>query len=120
MKDNATPVWVEALSRVPLAFKEGNKSVRDLFQAAGPDLSDEARFLSLVSAYLRQNPTLVEAWQSYSYDKRTGEGPYMDNCEVGFYASGRYDVRHHDDNTTACGDFVFRESVWVLERRRIA
>jgi hypothetical protein len=47
----------------------------------------------------------------------------MDGTEVGFFEvdDGRtrsVDVRHYDNPVDACADFVFREAVWVLEKRR--
>jgi hypothetical protein len=110
--------WVESLCRLPLDFKQGNSSIRQLSELAAPDLNDKAGFLEAVAAVLRNDPDLADAWQTYSYDKRTDEGPYMEGTEVGFYSAGRRDVHHHDDPAAAGADFIFREMQWVLHRRR--
>jgi hypothetical protein len=70
-----------------------------------------------VEQRLRRDAGLVEAWQGYSWDKRTSPSPYLDGVEVGFYDGGRRDVATHRDEASACADFLFREASWVLNRR---
>jgi hypothetical protein len=116
------PPWLESLCRIPLSSRRSSLSIHDLFERAGPDLGNP-RFVALVRAQLSKDPALVRAWQEYSYDKRGSPSPYMDGTEVGFFEvdDGRtrsVDVRHYDNPVDACADFVFREAVWVLEKRR--
>ena len=78
------PKWLELLCRIPLDFRTGDVSVRELFQRAAPDVED-ARFVEMVVARLEREPGLVDSWQQYSYDKRGTPSPYLDGTEVGFF-----------------------------------
>lgn len=110
-----TPSWLEPVCRIPLDFRAGAKSVRQLFTESDPDISDRSLFIDLVAGRLRNDPALVEAWQDYSLNKRVDEGPYLDGTKVGYYARGeRFDKRTHAKPATACADFIFREAQSVL------
>jgi len=39
--------------------------------------------------------------------------------EVGFYHAGYLDIVSHADPIAACTDFIYREAVWVLRRKRV-
>ena len=110
--------WVEAICDLALVFRTGEKSIQQLFEPALIHLDDRAAFLAAVSERLRERPRLIDAWQEYSWAKRTGRGPYFEQTllEVGFYdkSSGRHDVRLHADPAEACADFICREATWVL------
>ena len=115
--------WVEATCGLPLVFRTGESSIRQLFQPALANLDDRATFLAAVSAWLREQPDLIKAWEAYCEDKRTGRGPYfvLNSLAVGFYdssseaAAGRYeDERLHTDAAKACADFIYREAAWVV------
>ena len=41
----------------------------------------------------------------------------LDGTEVGFFDGGRRTVTIYDDAADACADFVYRETLWVKERR---
>jgi hypothetical protein len=129
--------WVDRLCQVPLTFRAGNLSLREVFVDAGPPLCDRGLFLSAVVSWLREHPDLVDIWRGYSEDKRTGRGPYFGNgkaaLEVGFLETevdyvGPFeavakkvewlDVRLHTDPVEACADFIYREAVLVLTRQR--
>jgi hypothetical protein len=111
----STPSWLEPVCRIPLDFRAGGKSVRQLFTESDPDLSDRSRFIDLVAGRLRKDPALVEAWQDYSLNKRVDEGPYLEGSKVGYYARGeRLDKRTHAKPAMACADFIFREAESVL------
>lgn len=61
----------------------------------------------------------MDAWQGYSYDKRTTSGPYLDRKKVGYFdGSGMVDVRQYHDPSRACADFVCREAITVLQSQR--
>jgi len=47
----------------------------------------------------------VDAWQAYSYDKRSSSSPYLDGTEVGYFDGKRTDVVKYDDPSEACADF---------------
>jgi len=111
---DAVPEWVEELCHPPVRFRAGDVSIRQLAEASAPDLSDDGRAKALVRKRLGEEPELVDAWQSYSYDKRTSSGPYLDDCEVGYFDRQRRDVVRYDDRFDACADFVVREAKSIL------
>jgi hypothetical protein len=106
-----------------LRYRTGDTSIRDLFQRAGPEF-DDPHFLELVDQRLEGEPELVTAWQQYSHDKRGTPSPYLDGLEVGFvevidgHAEAR-GVHSFETSHEACASFVFREALWVLQRREI-
>jgi hypothetical protein len=115
---------VEALCQIALNWKTGRLSIRQHFQNASPDLSDN-RFGAFIRAYLSRHPALINAWQGYSEDKRTAPSPYLDGRTVGFFdvlgGEGRHqDVRRYQDRAKACTDFIYREAMWVLQNQRVS
>jgi hypothetical protein len=70
--------WVELICCVPLGFRTGEKSIRQLFEPALAHLDDRATFLAAINRWLREHPDLIHAWEAYCTDKRTGRGPYFD------------------------------------------
>jgi|SRR5262245_24533132 len=110
--------WVEAICGLALVFRTGEKSIQQLFEPALIHLDDRDVFLAAVSKRLREQPRLIDAWQEYSWAKRTGRGPYFEqtSLEVGFYdkSSGHQDVHLHAHAVDACADFILREATWVL------
>ena len=126
---SATPGWVEPLCRIAEDYKRAiarlcdpdasgaePRSILQQFVEAAPDLSDEDRARFVVQEYLAERPDLIEAWQTYSYDKRTTPSPYLDGMEVGYFEGHRRDVVVYEDRSQACADFICREAKWVLER----
>jgi hypothetical protein len=113
--------WVEAVCRLPVTFNSGSASILELMTPVRPYLSDRGAFLAAVGGWLAEHPEVVDAWQVYSFDKRTPAGPYLDlrsgSHEVGFYDDGRHDVTTHADAVGACTDFIYREATWVLKPR---
>jgi hypothetical protein len=119
--------WVELTCRLPLVFRTGEKSIRQLFEPALNHLDDPATFLAAINNWLREHPDLIHAWEAYCTDKRTGRGPYFDrdSLAVGFYdpsagpvAAPNRDARLHVDPVEACADFIYREAAWVLRGAR--
>jgi hypothetical protein len=118
--------WVEEICRLCVEWRSSEKSIRQLFAPALPHIDDRAAFLAAVSGWLRAHPDLIDAWQGYCEDKRTGQSPYFyfDGAwKVGFYDSsvkdvaGRYQDEHlYADGADACADFIYREAMWVLGR----
>ena len=111
---------VSNLVTIALTWRSGDRSIRELFEAAGPDLDDAEALRRAIHDALVADPLLPPAWQTYSYDKRSSPSPYLDGPEAGFYDGGRHDVVVYDDPVDACADFICRESAWVLRRERIA
>lgn len=112
--------WADGLTTIPLRWRGGSQSIHELFaETAPPEATTDDQFKSAVAERLADGPELVDAWQTYSYDKRSSPSPYLDGLEVGHYDGGREDVVTHDSPTNACVDFVYREFEWVLHRRRV-
>ena len=120
--------WVEKLCAIAFRWKTGNASIRMLFEAASPELTNRDEFLGAVAGWLRQHPELIDEWYGYAVDKRVDRGPYFKfgdegGCaEVGFYDPDRgyLDVMHHSDPADACADFLWREANWILRRERVS
>jgi hypothetical protein len=119
--------WVELICCVPLGFRTGEKSIRQLFEPALAHLDDRATFLAAINRWLREHPDLIHAWEAYCTDKRTGRGPCFDlnSVAVTFYdssagatAAPHRDKRLHTDPAKACADFIYREAAWVLRGAR--
>jgi len=110
----AEPMDVVAkICDLPVQFKvRGNVSVVDLVAASGYPAAPEALTVTAVSAYLREHPDLIEAWLTYSEDKRTSSGWYVSQrssgtFEIGYHPQGeRISV---SDRATACAEFIVRE-----------
>jgi hypothetical protein len=116
--ENGVPTWVESVATIAYRWREPGTTVRDLFEDARPNLSDRRVFETSVADRLKRDTGLVDAWQTYSWDKRTSRGPYFDGRDVGFFDRDRRDVIKHQDRASACADFLFREASWVLLGRR--
>lgn len=123
LRMNDAPTWVERTCRIAKSWRIGAESVREHFQRAAPDLSDEPSFLAAVRGHLRSQPELVHAWQSYVDDKRGTPSPYLDlrSAEVGWMNTRgkREDISRHDDEFDAAAQFIWREANWVLTRQRV-
>lgn len=108
--DAHSTAWVDTLVAIPLRFHDSERSIRELFVSARPDLSDRNRFVTTVAERLRAEPTLIDAWQQFSYDNRGTPSPYLAGVEVGLYDRGRRDVARHTERANACADFIFRKA----------
>jgi hypothetical protein len=53
-----TPSWVERTARICEVWSGGERSIREHFEAANPDLSNQRSFIEVVSSYLREHPDL--------------------------------------------------------------
>jgi hypothetical protein len=109
--------WAEAICGLPLAYRSGEKSIRQHFEPARAHLKDRTAFLAAIANQLRQHPDLIDAWQQYCDDKRI-PGPYLrlSLLEVGVYevSKGCHDVRRHADPVDCCAEFIYREAIAVL------
>ncbi len=100
-------------------WREPGATIRGLFGAASPELSDKPTFERVVTERLRKDQELINAWQMYSEDKRSSPSPYRDGLEVGFLDRELFDVTEHVDSASACADFLYREACWVLLHARV-
>ena len=96
-------------------FRGGHRSIRDLLIAAAPDLTDYHFVIDLVRMRLGDDPSLVDDWQIYSYDKRSSPILYLDDTEVGFFDREKKNRRTYRHPADACAQFIFAEAAWVLE-----
>ena len=89
------------------------RSMRDLL--AGLDYAQLRRSIDrcALAAFLEGRPEVIEAWQSYSSDKRTTGGFYfvaetsaIGGCDVGH---GRVDPLHYGSAAEACAVFILQE-----------
>ena len=110
---------VEDLVNVPVSLRVSGNSIQTQFEAAAPDLDDVDALRQAVHEALLDHPELVDAWQTYSYDKRSSPSPYLDGSEVGFYDQGRENIIRYDDLSAACADFICREAAWVVRGIRL-
>jgi hypothetical protein len=117
--------WAAQVCHLPTAFREGGSSIRELFEPAAAHLDDRGGFVQAVSAWLREEPALIDVWLTYSADKRA-HGPFLSQdspaVEVGFYdpESGRRDITRHSGPIEACADYIYREAAWVLRKERVS
>jgi len=112
--------WADGLTTIPLRWRSGTQSIRDLFrESAPPETTSAEQFKASVAERLADRPDLVDAWQTYSYDKRSSPSPYLDGLEVGHFDDGPRDVAEHASPTDACVAFVYRETWWILHGRRV-
>jgi hypothetical protein len=110
---------VAPLCDVPRRMRRENRSLLDCVRDACPDLSDDDRGTKAVERHLQENPELVADWQRLSGDTRGSPNHYVNDREVGLYDAGYRDRVTHDDEISACADFVYRKAAWVLTRRRV-
>ena len=73
-------------------------------------------FEAALAQVLRDQPVLVERWQSYSRDQRWTPAAYVEGTETGWYDHGRHDVVRHVDHAAAVADFIHRTAAH-LDRR---
>jgi len=108
---------MDAVLRIPLDTR--GVSLLQLFEEAEPDLSVPVAFRNAAIVRLNADPALLDAWQTYSWDKRSSPSPYLEGLEVGHYDGGRRDRYVHPDAASACADFIFREASWILSEERV-
>jgi hypothetical protein len=112
---------VAAICHLPVRFKVRNSaSMLTLVEESGYRAAPDLLSVDVVSAYLAERPSLVDAWLKYSQDKRTSSGWYVTEqstgtCEVGYYPNGeRVSVY---GRVPACAEFIVREVRAIGGRR---
>ncbi len=96
---------------LPLHFRTGNKSAIQLLNESGYSGDPASLTVERIVQFLEANPALVEAWLSWSQDKRVSEGRYFietqDGFLVGYYPNGERQL--FSERKRACAEFVIRE-----------
>jgi hypothetical protein len=119
-----TASWAERTSRICEVWCKDERSIRDLFQAADPDLSDQQAFTDTISSYLSEHPPLCDRWQDYVNDKRSTPSPLLDlrGPTTGWMTERgeREDVHDFSTIHAATAHFLWMESNWVLAHRRVS
>lgn len=117
-----TASWVEHTSRICEVWRDGEQSIRDHFQAAGPDLSDQQAFTDAIAFYLNAHHGLCDRWQHYVDDKRWTPSPLLDlrgPTTAWMTTKGqRFCHRAFDSAVAACSHFLWMEANWVLRQAR--
>jgi hypothetical protein len=116
-ENNEPPTWVERLCTVVRRWPAPGATITNLFLEAAPDLSDRVTFFRLVSARLRRESTLVNAWESFSADTRGAPSAYFRDNEAGVYDHGYRDVVRYEDRADACADYLLRFSMSLLVKK---
>ena len=99
---------------IPEEFRRrGDVSVAELFAASGYMCSDPTVHAA-IEQQLRARPRLVDEWLTYSADKRTSSGWYVEDgapALVGYYDPqiGRSREELFTDRWQACAQFIIRE-----------
>jgi hypothetical protein len=120
--------WVKQVCELPASYRHGQDTIMGVLAPAAAYLEDRSAFLAAVTRRIRAHRSLIEAWRRYSEDKRSVgsyfskySGARYDPLVVGFLRAdgSRCDETHHTDDVTACADFIYRETSWVLHQRRV-
>jgi len=113
---------VERLSRLPVDFYGGSKSMVQLISE-----SEVARFPSALSAqrictYIAANPQIVDHWLRWSENKRVSAAWYFIRRAGGFAVGFHPDreVLNFSDPCLACAEFIAREVGSVMSRQHSA
>lgn len=109
----------EKICNLPLHFSVDNKSALTLAIESG--FVDSYKDISKkeIEEYLNRNRHLIDAWQTWSENKRTSEGYFLsigdDKNSVGFYSSGKI-IFSKEFNTDigACSEFILKELSNIL------
>jgi hypothetical protein len=86
-----------------------------LLQLADRHFADPG-FEAAVAQSLRENPALIERWESWSEDQRWTPSAYVEGTEVGWFDAVHRNVRIHPDRGAAVADFVQRLAAWLSRR----
>ena len=106
-----TPSLLERICRLPLDFMSGDKSCAQLVKESGYSVSSTALTMSELTKFLEAEPALMDAWTTWSADKRVSSGWYVaftgGQWEVGCYPDGP--VSHFANRASAVAEFISRE-----------
>jgi hypothetical protein len=103
---------VERVCRLPVDYRAADISWRDLVARSGWSADPEPILGKQLAECLRDKPDLVDAWFSFSDDKRTTSGWYLQEDGRGGYVVGWYPgstQRRFANRVLACAEFICRE-----------
>ena len=89
-----------------------SKSPVELLEESGYLARRQTISVRAIAERLRQAPNWVEAWFTYSQDKRTSSGWYVQQAESGCFVVADYpdgETLEFKDRVDACAEFVSRE-----------
>lgn len=118
---------VDMICRMPIDFQAGNVSPSELVRRSGYRQARPKLTPDVLTRTLRAHADWTEAWFTWSDDKRTGSGWYLQEAGerfvVGYYPPrGRDPNLTFDDREEATAAFIIREldeiSTAVLNRGR--
>ena len=101
---------IQKICNLPIEFRDGEKSPRDLIREAGLDV--QSLTADSITAILKAKPELVAEWLQWSEDKRSSPGHYFlsdgQRHVVGYYPG--HEQVEFADPIAACADFVIKEA----------
>jgi hypothetical protein len=102
---------VERISRLPVDFYAGSKSIVQLISESGVARFPLALSVPCISTYITANPQIVDHWLRWSENKRVSAGWYFIRRSSGFAVGFQPDgtVLNISDPYLACAEFVVRE-----------
>ena len=86
-----------------------------LLQLADRHFADPG-FERVLVRSLRENPALIELWETWSADQRWTPSAYLIGTEVGWFDNARSNVRVHPERAAAVADFIRRLAAWLSRR----
>jgi hypothetical protein len=100
-----------AVCRIPLAIRGWTSPKGAVRESGYADIREQVT-PGMVAEYLRRHSELIEAWETYSLDKRTSGGWYFLREPRGWRV-GSISVSYPDEEfasaAEACAEFVLRE-----------
>ena len=66
---------------------------------------------------LRAEPRLVRQWDLFSGDQRWTPSAYVEGVETSWYDAEYRNIRTHQDQAAAVGDFIHRMAAWLARRQ---
>ena len=117
------PAIVAAICALPRDFHAGAGSPIRLVQQSGYRGVHDAISAADIAQHLIADPSLIDEWQRWSWDKRTSEGWYLQLHGEGGYIGyvGRTDPEvYFSSRTEAVAHFILREiaSIDALDSHR--
>lgn len=104
---------VTAVCRLPIDFRRGNVSARNLVRRSGYLGARREVTVERLTERLATDADLVDAWLTWSEDNRSTPAWYIESLgagafEVGYYDHGRTSQVVFDDRIRACAEYVRR------------
>jgi hypothetical protein len=113
---------VERISRLPIDFYAGSKSMVQLIAESEVATFPSALSVQRIRTYIIANPQIVDHWLRWSENKRVSAGWYFirraSGFAVGFHPDG--EILNISDPYLACAEFIAREVGSVVARQHSA